>query len=70
MFGITKLCTVAEKGIMLLSAGEPSDTIAEINQAIVAGKQTAGNVFIIAFGIGSGTLYVIVCSDCIVSALT
>jgi len=46
---------------MLLTAGEPSDTLAEINQAIVAGKQTAGNVFIIAFGVGSGMLYVTVC---------
>jgi len=50
------LYDAAEKGIMLLSAGEPSDTLEEIRQTIDAGKQRAGNVFIIAFGIGSGML--------------
>ena len=41
---------------MLLSAGEASDDEAEINQAIAAGKQLAGKVTIMAFGIGSGML--------------
>ena len=41
---------------MLLSAGVPSDTEAEINRTIVAGKQLAGPVIILAFGIDAGVL--------------
>jgi len=40
---------------MLLSAGKPSDTLIEINRTINDGKQLAGAVKILAFGIGSGT---------------
>jgi len=46
----------AEKGIMLLSAGLSSNTLAEINQTIIEGKRLAGNVRILAFGVSSGTL--------------
>ena len=45
-----------EKGIMILSAGEHSDGLVEINRTIIAGRQLAGNVKIIAFDIGSGML--------------
>lgn len=47
--------TVA-KGIMLLSAGEPSDTVTEIKRTIADGKLRAGKVTILAFGIDSGML--------------
>jgi len=47
----------AEKGIMLLSAGLPSDTLAEINRTIIGGKLLAGPVKMLAFGIHSGMLF-------------
>ena len=47
----------AEKGIMLLSAGLTSDTLAEINRTIIAGKLFAGPVKMLAFGIHSGMLF-------------
>jgi len=41
---------------MILSAGKPSDSLVEINRTIVAGRQLAGKVKIIAFHIGGGML--------------
>jgi len=45
---------IAERGIMLLTAGVPSDSLAQINATIATGKRLAGQVTILAFGIGSG----------------
>ena len=43
---------------MLLSAGETTEDEVEINKAIAAGnRQLAGQVTIMAFGIGSGMLF-------------
>ena len=49
-----QLCMTAEKGIILLSAGLQSDTPAEINRTIIAGKRLAGPVKMLVFGIHAG----------------
>ena len=47
----------AEKGIILLSAGLQSDTPAEINRTIIAGKRLAGLVKMLVFGIHAGMFF-------------
>jgi len=39
---------------MLLSAGEESEPLADIMQTITAGKQLAGEVIVLAFGLRTG----------------